>query len=286
MRMGTKSDRTATLVRKLARLLLDIPRKATVDRVHRLRTTVRRLETIHAALLKAPVGASKHWKRLSKVRKRAGKVRDLDVQMLALASLRLESSLRDKARLMHALEQSRARQAKKLVKVVEETPRRELQKALLRLQLSTASMPAKQRREQQAQWVAEALNHFSEACESHQPLDENNLHDFRMECKRARYQAEMAASDPRSRSVVKQLKDIQDAVGDWHDWLTLTQEGEKLLQNGNPSALLTALRAQTHARFLHALQTVEEVQQALSEVKTGASRKPPLAVPQTKSAVA
>ncbi len=84
MRMGTKQDRTGALVRKLGRLLQEIPRKASVDRVHDLRTTVRRLETIHVTL--APADTSKQWKRLSKVRKQAGKVRDLDVQMAALAA--------------------------------------------------------------------------------------------------------------------------------------------------------------------------------------------------------
>jgi CHAD domain-containing protein len=286
MDMGAKPDRTEALVRKLERLLQEIPKKATADRVHHLRTTVRRIETIHSAFTQPPAGASKYWKRLSKIRRRAGKVRDLDVQMLALGTLKLESGQRDKLRLMHALEENRARQSKKLVKVVEELPRRELQKSLQRLQLSTAAIPAKQRRDQEAQWAAEALNHFFHAYEAHQPLDENNLHGFRMECKRARYRAEMASSYPQAKSLVNQLKSIQDTAGDWHDWLTLTQAGEKLLQNGNASPLLTLLQAQTHARFLRALQTVEEVRQALVAMKTSVPRMPPSSVPQAKSAVA
>ncbi len=187
---------------------------------------------------------------------------------------------------MHALEQNRARLTKKLVKVVEEVPRRGLEKSLQRLRVAENSVPAKQRRDQQAQWVSEASGHFLEACQSHQPLTENNLHDLRKECKRARYRAEMAAPNPSAKSLVKQLKNIQDAVGDWHDWLTLSQAGEALLQNGNPSALLSALRLQTHARFLHALQTVQEVRQALAAVKISVPRKPASAVEQAKSAVA
>ncbi|MGE0406494.1 MAG: hypothetical protein AB7O65_09350, partial [Candidatus Korobacteraceae bacterium] len=72
--MGSKQDRTGALVRKLGNLLTEIPKDATVERVHHLRTTVRRLETVHDTLPETEASEPKVWKRLSKIRRRAGKV--------------------------------------------------------------------------------------------------------------------------------------------------------------------------------------------------------------------
>ncbi|MGE0405901.1 MAG: CHAD domain-containing protein, partial [Candidatus Korobacteraceae bacterium] len=199
--------------------------------------------------------------------------------------LKVEAGARDKARVLQSLEQARARQSKKLEKLLEETPRRTLEKTLAQ-SLSITSGQMRQSREQRAVWFTEALDQFLTASRQRQPLTEANLHDFRMDTKRARYRAEMAVPYPRAQTVVKRLKSIQDATGDWHDWLTLTTAAEKVLPESRPSPLLTALRAQTHARFLHALETIAQVQRALAVMPNVTQRKPAAAEPQAKTAVA
>ncbi len=60
-------------------------------------------------------------------------------------------------------------------------------------------------------------------------LDAENLHDFRKATKKARYVAESGARERNSSSVAKALKRIQDAIGDWHDWLCLAEEAKTAL---------------------------------------------------------
>ena len=98
--MAPDSNRTQALFDKLLR----ISRRssgAKPETVHQLRTTIRRVETLLATTLPA-LGRKeqKLLKQLDRLRRRAGKVRDLDVQIQALRSLRLESITRDRARVM------------------------------------------------------------------------------------------------------------------------------------------------------------------------------------------
>jgi hypothetical protein len=121
-----------------------------------------------------------------------------------------------------------------------------------------------------------ALDQFSGLSHAYGRLSEDNLHDFRMDAKRLRYLAESAGQSLEARSVVDQLKRIQDAIGDWHDWLTLTRSAAKLLDAPAKSPLLAALRTRTRARFLRALRITADAKQDLAELRQPVdARKPP-----------
>src|SRR5205823_10071621 len=85
--------------------------------VHLLRTSCRRMDAILAA---APDGGGgrKLRRRLRSLRRAAGKVRDLDVQLKALAGVRLQSVADEQRRLARRLQEKRARQERKLRKTV------------------------------------------------------------------------------------------------------------------------------------------------------------------------
>ena len=59
------------------------------------------------------------------------------------------------------------------------------------------------------------------------------------------------------------LKRLQDAVGDWHDWATLTQSAEELFARSLDSALVAALRNVTSAKFVEAKTLADEVRREL-----------------------
>ena len=81
------------------------------------------------------------------------------------------------------------------------------------------------------------------------PLTEKTLHQYRIIGKRARYIAELSDNEPEARRVVERLKHMQDVIGDWHDWLKLTQKAEDLIGDVRDSALVAMLRNVTQAKF-------------------------------------
>jgi hypothetical protein len=79
---------------------------------------------------------------------------------------------------------------------------------------------------------------------------EELVHQYRILGKRARYAAEFASKSPQSVQFIAQIERIQDALGDWHDWLTLTQSAAERLGDVRESSLVAALHNVTGAKFL------------------------------------
>ena len=267
--MAPDSNRTQALFNKLLR----ISRRssgAKPETVHQLRTTIRRVETL-LATNQPTLGRKeqKLLKQLDRLRRRAGKVRDLDVQIQALGSLRLESITRDRARVMTFLEKARAKREGKLLRAfqneVDGGLHKRLKRTATRLQREFPK-PAQPDSDEQRFLVA-ALDKFAAVVKRHPALSEANLHDFRMGCKRVRYLAEMAGEGPRVAAVIEPLKRIQDAIGVWHDWLTLAATAEGVLTSSGQAPLLSALRASARSKYLEALRITADAQRVLLELR-------------------
>jgi hypothetical protein len=74
---------------------------------------------------------------------------------------------------------------------------------------------------------------------------------------------------------------MQDVIGDWHDWLKLTQKAEAIFGGVRDSALVAMLRNVTQAKFRQSVDAVAETRAAFSAKKsepiqavTAPSRKP------------
>jgi CHAD domain-containing protein len=78
------------------------------------------------------------------------------------------------------------------------------------------------------------------------PLDGDPLHDLRKGTKQLRYRLE-AIPGRESRALEKEMKVVQDAIGDWHDWATLAVEGERRLQQRS-IAFVAFLRSRASAK--------------------------------------
>lgn len=275
--MASDKNRTQALFDKLQRISR-LSSGAKPGAVHQLRTTVRRVETLLATTSPTPRRKERKFlKQLKRLRRRAGKVRDLDVQIEALGSLRLESSTRDRARVMAFLEKARAQRQKKLLRAVEAEVDDGLHKRLklifTRLQQES---PKPQPGAAADRFLTAALDKFAAMVKQRPTLTEDNLHDFRMDCKRVRYLAEMAGERPKVAAVIEQLKRIQDAIGAWHDWLTLTATAESVLARAEQVPLLAALRANTRSQYLEALRITADAKRVLLEMHESelAARKP------------
>ena len=81
------------------------------------------------------------------------------------------------------------------------------------------------------------------------PMTEKVLHQYRIVGKRARYLAELAGENPETKRVVEQLKGMQDALGEWHDWLKLTQRADQIFSRAPGSPLTAALQNLSRVKF-------------------------------------
>jgi len=119
------------------------------------------------------------------------------------------------------------------------------------------------------------------------------LHQYRIVVKRARYAAELAPKSEEAERFMAQLKRLQDAVGNWHDWLTLTQTATKRIGDVNQSSLVAALHNVTGGKFRLAVaalstsrttQTGPKAVPVSSEHSPRLSAKNPATVARTKTA--
>lgn len=236
--------------RRLERDIVKLSSKQTAASVHNFRTGARRLQTLLEQLLpEHDRNQKKLLKMLSRMRKRAGKIRDLDVQLAALRSLKISQEPRRKTQLMQALIELRAENEKKLRKVLSKETVRDIRKRLRRAQKDL-------RLEKVRDPLRAAQEMLAAPPVSDGPPTEERLHQMRIVTKRARYVAEFAAQSPEADRLIAQLKRTQDALGDWHDWLTLTQTAAQRLGDVHQSPLVAVLHNLTGAKFRKAVSTL------------------------------
>jgi CHAD domain-containing protein len=246
-------ERCRLVFQKLERDLVKLHSRQTAESVHTFRTGTRRLQTLLQELLPERDRNQKRLlKTLTRIRKRAGKVRDLDVQLAALRSLKIPQEPRRKTQLMHELIELRAEHEKKLRKLLTKESVRESRKRLKRaakeLKTETARDPLVVAREILAQVERPEGS-----------VTEDTLHQYRIAGKRARYAAEFAPASPEAVRFIAKLKRVQDALGSWHDWLTLTQTAAKRLGDVRESSLVAVLHNVTGAKSRNAVAALAAV---------------------------
>jgi CHAD domain-containing protein len=110
---------------------------------------------------------------------------------------------------------------------------------------------------------AVALEDFVRTADAMPLLDAENLHEFRKATKKARYVAESGAEGQAESSVAKALKRIQDAIGEWHDWVCLREEAEAAVGSDAPD-LMAFLERQVERHFVLAMKTTHTMRARLS----------------------
>lgn len=232
--------------------------KPVPDDVHKFRTAVRRLEAVLEELF--PEQSRHHRKmlrQLSRLRRRAGRVRDLDVQIARLRSLKMSAEPRRKTEILRTLAEMRGKRERKLLKALDGETVGGLRRRLKRAQADFETPP------RTPDPLALSLRLFKRLADQQGPLTEEVLHQYRMNGKRVRYIAELAGKTGPAQHMIAKLEHMQDALGDWHDWLSLTQTVQKLAGDDLNSPLLSALNNITRAKLREAMQAVTETRAAL-----------------------
>src|ERR1041384_7941128 len=187
---------------KLKRHLSKLPESSRPERVHRFPTCSRRVEVLLGELEPGLSGNEKKLlKLLAKLRKKAGKVRDLDVQSELLRSLKSPQAAEHKAQLQRFLSGERTKRQKKLMKAFDKETVAELRKRLRKAERDI-EIPEK------LEPVSVASGLVNQV-QSDGPMNEETLHQYRIAGKRARYVAELAGSSAEAQTLATQLKTMQ-----------------------------------------------------------------------------
>jgi CHAD domain-containing protein len=264
------------------------------DAVHRARTGSRRLQAMLEATLRENADSAlrqtaKAWLRpLKQIRRAAGEVRDLDVHRKLLESWASKESpipeaasasrLHDQAQVLDTwLKGERKHLAHGMQKQVRKRQQglAERQAAFL---AALGSVPAGSSRAARST-DAVALEDFVRTVDAMPLLDAENLHEFRKATKKARYVAESGAAEQDS-SVAKALKRIQDAIGEWHDWVCLREEAEAAVGKDAPD-LMAFLERQVERHFVLAMKTTQTTRARLSGEWMAISKEPAKRPPAT-----
>lgn len=254
---SVSQNRGRLLFARIDRYIGRLSKKLTPENVHHFRTNSRRVEALIDALAPETRNKKKALKLLAKLRKRAGKVRDIDVQIGLLKELKVPDRQNHRVQLLELLEDAHARQTKKLSRTADSSTLRELRKRLRR------------------EWAAIKLDGVNPLLLAESalprvdqlPLTEKTLHSFRIGAKRARYLAELAGDSPAAKSFVNELKRAQDAAGDWHDALKLKERAEKRFGGVSDSALVSVLQNISRARFRRASQALTMAVSSLTQTE-------------------
>jgi CHAD domain-containing protein len=100
-------------------------------------------------------------------------------------------------------------------------------------------------------------------------FDEGNLHEFRKRIKAVRYLAEIhARTDRACAQIATQMKKVQSAIGEWHDWQELGREAHhgRYVKSKPLTGLLDTVSAES---FERALSTVHSVSARMQGEDTG-----------------
>lgn len=277
-------------------------KEAEVEVVHRLRTGTRRVEATLETILRQRQGRrladqalcepAEAWLgQLKKLRHAAGEVRDLDVHREIVAEELLKAmrgrenapaseagantispghasspdgkmTLREQAeRLDGWLAGRRNKRAARLVRKLD-TLQPDLRASEQAFLAAAQQGSGRERRGLARDAGLLALEDFLRLVDRMPVLEAANLHEFRKGAKKARYVAEAGVDEPSSKAIGKAIKQVQDDIGDWHDWLVLREEAEQAL-DAEGAALCERLAAGVAIRFAGAMRTTERMRRRL-----------------------
>ncbi|HZC44375.1 MAG TPA: CHAD domain-containing protein [Acidobacteriaceae bacterium] len=240
-------------IRKLKGFLKSWPKHAMPEDVHSLRTTTRRFEAAMQALSLDSKGNEKRLlRRMSKLRRRAGKVRDLDVLTGYVADLDVSGEDECMVQLLEYLGAEHADRSQRLYSYAVKhsgSLRRRLDRTASDLKAfskdivlaSTASGNA-MLSELRIQRELTAPDRFTKA----------NLHPYRLQVKELRYMLQME-EDPADQQLVGTLGQVKDAIGEWHDWQELVAIARENLPHGKRCKLIPLLQKTTQKKLHKAI---------------------------------
>jgi CHAD domain-containing protein len=254
--MALDANRIGNTIEKLRKLLKKDSSLMTPDQVHTLRTHTRRVQAAVEAVEPLPRRNERRlFRGLRRMRKKAGKVRDLDVLTANLSGVKVEDHPDCLVQLMEHLGAQRFRRAKQLrasIRREGHSARRRLKVAARRLAriIDHKSSPGNQ---QNAETVAAAKAlELSSTLATPASLNRGNLHPYRLKVKELRYVLQTAQAHGNDR-FIEALGKSKDAIGEWHDWEELTAIAGDVLDDAPGCELMAKLKTIAGEKYESAL---------------------------------
>ncbi len=292
--MTVKRKMRQTVLERVEASLKSVAEAATPKHVHFFRTSCRRLEA-YADLGKG--AAARRLRKLSsrfeKAREVAGRVRDLDVQMELLRGLQLERDRDARRRLLAELAQKRDAAERKLTNELDAETVSDFLRRISKAKRAERELMADpgdglhQRAWDQAQEL------FAAVPQDFSRVEKKNLHKLRLAAKAVRYTAEQAFPLPAARDLAAAMKEVQDAIGRWHDWMMLRKRARGVASS--ESVLRRRLRDHERACLKDALRLARSAARAhlrhadaqrMIPAKRGPAKKSPAAQASAPTGVA
>lgn len=251
-------------VRKLRTSVCRLPADPPAEEVHALRTRCRRVEALTKALhLDRERTGKRILKAIAPLRKRAGRVRDMDVLAGIVSKLIIDGEKDCQSRLLEHLGAERTKYGKKLGNALiggKDRAGRAIRRYEKYLD-KTLRLPNGAEKPQ-SNWAthtaAAALELWAELTDW-PALGGENLHRFRLKVKELRYILELEKVPPASS--IDTLGEVKDAIGEWHDWLTLTRIARKVLNHGSECELLRRIDSTAKEKFAVALAAANKMRE-------------------------
>jgi CHAD domain-containing protein len=273
---ATRIQKPLRKIRKLLRKMSPVP---SVEEIHDFRTNSRRVETmLHAFSLDETKEGGRLAKRISKLRKRAGEVRDYDVLTDYLSGIpHIDSEAECSVRLLEHLGARREKQAHRFHEVRQQHVSR-LRKQLKRISRKVGKVVPANRDGRgngntlSATVTASALTTLFELREPAR-LGRANLHAYRLKVKELRNLLQMAPN-ANQQQFISRLGEVKDAIGEWHDWEVLVAIAGDVLDHGNRCQMLNDLRQTAAAKYRNALALALKMRREFLHVRPGHRKKP------------
>jgi CHAD domain-containing protein len=253
------ADPVARLLASIANLRQEPKSKG----AHLFRTSLRRFQAWTDVFHPRVTGEQKRaLKYLEKLRKATGKLRDASIHLDLVDELR-DVPAGEKRKLAKEL-RARRRTQKARLKALLARPTLASVWGTLELMSTGATPqgPAMQLPLPVPGLAEVAVASYRNYVARRAKFDAESLHDYRLECKRLRYTAELAGDSAEASAWVETWKQVQDAIGDWHDWFTLAEIAD---HTAGKSKLRNTVSARAEKLFNDAVKTVAAAEAKLVE---------------------
>jgi CHAD domain-containing protein len=284
--MAFDIQRIRKSTRRVTKFLKKNDKRPSSAAIHNLRTSSRTLET---SLVTLGLDSKGKVKRLlhdmADVRKRAGKVRDMDVLTADAVTLKQDGEQDCLVQLLEYLGAERTKHVKELRRLINtNTPqlRRHLERNSKRLEKVLRRAEDNRTRSDVIADTMARIIELSSELQSPTRLNRNNLHPYRLKVKELRNVLQLSdrADD---HVLLKKLGEVKDAIGEWHDWEELRSITSQLLDHGTSCKLTRRLKKTSDSKYDHALSLANRVR---NEYLTAKDRKRGSRVSKTAPSIA
>jgi CHAD domain-containing protein len=257
--MPLETDRIHKAITHIDKFLKKAPKRPSPERIHQVRTSSRRLES---ALSTLNISRSKKQllSDLPMIRKRCGKVRDMDVLIGLAMSVKTQDQDKDcLVELVEHLGTTRSKRAKKLHRLAKNNAPR-IRKHLARVSKVIDDLTAPRRGDSSTvdSQNASALVELASQLRSPEKLNKSNLHAYRLKIKELRYVLQLAETQ-QDNKMIATLGQVKDAIGEWHDREELVAIASEVLDDGPRAGLVHHLKKISDVKFHRAVAVTNKM---------------------------